>query len=217
MEPERAYLQPVDLRTAAQVCLAILRSVESSDWDVRAGCLTWDARETLDHIVDCLGCYAVQLAGRATAHVPFYTRSIVWRETAPAPVELLAALEVLAATLADVVTAAPSDVRAYHPWGFADPIGFVAMGCAEMLIHTEDILQGFKLSLDPPRDLCGRIVRRLFPWAPEGVDAWSALQWSTGRIALPQAERLASDWAWHSAPLQEWDGTVAGLASHASP
>jgi hypothetical protein len=32
--------------------------------------------------------------------------------------------------------------------------------------------------------------------------------WANGRRDLPDKERLGPDWAWHCAPLDEWDGKV---------
>jgi hypothetical protein len=91
----------------------------------------------------------------------------------------------------------------------ADASGFVAMGCDETLVHTNDLARGFDLPFEPPRELCRRVLRRLFPWAPEEADPWQALLWANGRIALPGHGRLSSDWAWHCASLEEWDGTIA--------
>ena len=109
---------------------------------------------------------------------------------------------------AEVVKAAPPEARGFHQTGFADPSGFAAMGCDEVLIHTDDIARAFGLFFTPPDELCRRVLRRLFPWAPEDGDGWSVLRWANGRMALPGRERLGEDWPWHSAPLSEWDGSM---------
>lgn len=201
-----ALLEPDDLRLAARVCVEALAPAVEHDWSVRAGELEWDASATLDHLLDGLGYYAVHLAVRATSHLPFETGSIVPVQ-ARTPAAGLAALEALAAMLADVVRAAPPTARAYHGWGRADPEAFVAMGCDEMLIHTADIAQGLGVPFRPPEELAARVLARLFPWAPsvdEG-EAWAALLWANGRTALPDRPRLGSEWRWWSAPLEEWD------------
>ena len=103
---------------------------------------------------------------------------------------------------------APDD-RGFHPAGQADAEGFRAQGCAEMLQHTYDIAMGFGEPFRPDEDICDRIVARLLPWAPgadEHPDRWDTLLWATGRIALPQRERLDADWWIQAAPLEEWDG-----------
>ncbi|MFG3599906.1 hypothetical protein [Micromonospora chersina] len=42
--------------------------------------------------------------------------------------------------------------------GRADPEGFAAMGCVETLLHGDDIAQGLGLAIDPPRDVCARLL-----------------------------------------------------------
>jgi hypothetical protein len=70
----------------------------------------------------------------------------------------------------------------------ADPEGFAGLGCHEALLHGNDIARGFGLGLDPPRDVCRRVLARIFPQAPSelaGSDPWTALLWAGGRIELP--------------------------------
>ena len=90
--------------------------------------------------------------------------------------------------LASMVRTSRPHVRAYHPAGMADPEGFAGMGCHEALLHGNDIAEGFGLSLDPPRDVCRRLLARLFPQATAdlaGSDPWTALLWAGGWIELP--------------------------------
>jgi hypothetical protein len=122
--------------------------------------------------------------------------------------ELLTVVGALAAVLAEVARAAPAGTRAFHPAGMADASGFIAMGCTEILIHTDDIAQGLARPFRPPDDLTARVLTRLFPWAPSDGDPWLRLRWATGRAGLPERERLGPDWYWHCAPLEEWDGTI---------
>jgi hypothetical protein len=122
--------------------------------------------------------------------------------------DLLTVAGTSAAVLADVIRSAPTDARAFHPAGVADVSGFIAMGCDELLVHTGDIADGLGIPFDPPADLCDRVLRRLFPWAPEGAGPWATLRWANGRAELPGHGRQDSDWYWNCAPLAEWDGTV---------
>jgi hypothetical protein len=93
-----------------------------------------------------------------------------------------------------------------HEWGLADPSGFAAMGCAELLLHTGDVAAAGGLSWTPPGTLADAVLARLFPWAPTDAEPWAALLWATGRGPLPGREPVTS-WRWHCAPLEEWDGT----------
>ena len=58
------------------------------------------------------------------------------------------------------------------------------------------------LGLDPPRDVCRRVLSRLYPQAPGEVadaDPWTSLLWTGGRTELPG--RPESRWRPHPAPL----------------
>jgi hypothetical protein len=193
-----------DLIGTAARCRAALEPALAEDWTARAGDLNWTCQRTLDHIVDTLFFYAVMLATRATA------RPVPARDGDPSksPAELLTILESAAAILADVARAAPPGTRAFHPAGMTDPAGFLALGCEEMLIHTDDIAIGLGCPFSPPAELVERVLWRLFPWAPAGHEPWRTLKWACGRVALPDRERLDPNWYWHSAPLSEWDGTI---------
>jgi hypothetical protein len=199
-----AALRPDDLLTAAAACRAVLAPALDRDWEVPAREMEWSCRRTLDHIADALLLYAAHLATRAT------DRRTPPRNGDPAatPAHLLTAVESAAAILAAVVHAAPADARGFHPAGMADPSGFVAMGCEEILCHTWDIAEGLGVPFAGPDALAGRIVTRMFPWAPTDVPSWDALRWAAGRLALPGRPRLGPDWFWHCAPLAEWDGTI---------
>ena len=183
-------------------------AVGSHRWGERAGTLNWSCRRTLAHVVDCLVWYAAHLARRTSGdvEVPEMDRN------ATAPV-LLDALRSGGALLAAVVERADPTDRGWHPFGIADRSGFAAMGCDEALIHGSDIAAGLGVALDPapPSVLCERVLRRLFPWAPEGVDPWDALLWANGR--QPLGDRPSDHrWLWHCAPLVEWDGEVRRMS-----
>src|SRR6266508_3123041 len=64
----------------------------------------------------------------------------------------------------------------------ADPEGFAGMGCVEALVHGHDIAQGLGLALAPPREVCTRVLARMFPRVPQFVATWrwpeGAFRWS---------------------------------------
>ena len=131
-------------------------------------------------------------------------------------------LERRASVLSMLVAASDPSTRGFHSFGRADPFGYAAMGCTEILLHTEDIVPSFGQELRPPDDLCRAVVSRLFPWAPTDAAPWSTLRW------LPAAKPAGApdtppNWAWHASPTAEWDGEVktresyAGARRRASP
>lgn len=192
-----------DLILAADASVDALAPHMDADWAVPAGDLDWSCQRTLGHIVDALVFYTDHLATRAAERRPFK------RDVGPEmPVEeLLNFVRSQASVLARVCDASP-DVRAYHAAGLSDATGFVAMGCDEILVHTNDVCTGLGFAFSPNPDLTARVVARLFPWAPDHPDPWERLLWCNGRIALPDRERLTEDWWWWSRPLDEWDGTA---------
>ena len=192
---------PDDLEAATSSAVSSLRPATDRDWSVQAGTLEWDCWHTAEHIGDCLLSYAAQLAARPATR---YVRFLASADKDASPAEVLEFAEAGARILAASVRTARPHVRAYHPTGMADPEGFAAMGCVEALLHGSDIAQGLGLSLDPPRQVCSRVLARMFPDVAAdlpGTDPWEALQWATGRTELPGRPRL-HQWRWHGAPLQ---------------
>ena len=190
-------VSPEDVRAAAAVCREALSDVMDLDWSGRAGELDWSCRQTLEHIPNAQIFYASHLALAAKEMLPRARGG----EDQLTVAELLLSVEVNAAVLEHVLRAAPASARAYHPAGMADPSGFAAMGCDEILIHTADIAAGFEIDFKPPVDLCGRVLARLFPWAPIDVGHWESLLWANGRIALVGVGGQDQNWRWHCAPL----------------
>jgi hypothetical protein len=180
----------------------LLVSDTARDWSARAGELTWTVAEVAAHVADLCGFYAIHLALCSRSRLRF---DVALHPTATVA-DKAATIDALANHLAQVIDCAPPDARAWHHWGMADPVGFAAMACDELVVHSRDIADGWAQPFEPDRDLCARVLARLFPWAALTADPWEALRWANGRIALPDHPRLASDWAWHSAPLTEWDG-----------
>ena len=195
---------PENVRAAAAVCREALSDLVDRDWSVRAGDLDWSCRQTLEHITQTQLYYASHLAFAAKERLP----RALGGEDQLAVADLVLLVEVNAAILEHVIRAAPALTRAHHTAGMADPSGFAAMGCDEILIHTADIAAGFDIDFQPPEDLCRRVLVRLFPWAPTDVGHWDSLRWANGRIALPESGRQDEKWHWHCAPLNEWDGRI---------
>ena len=199
---------PDDVRTAAAACREALSGLVDLDWSRRAGGLDWSCRQTLEHIPGTQINYASQLALPAKERLPRARGG----EDQLTVAELLLTVEVNAAILEHVLRAAPASARSFHAAGMADPSGFAAMGCDEVLIHTSDIAAGFEIDFQPPEELCGRVLARLFPWAPTDVGHWDSLLWANGRAALPGRAPRDENWRWHCAPLSEWDGQIARRA-----
>jgi hypothetical protein len=206
--PATATVTPQDVRQTASMCRRALQPFADADWDSPAGDLEWSCRTTLGHVLGALLYYAINLALRSTRPRPSGQA-----DPSLPVVELLDALEGRAALLATVCAAAPPGARGAHDWGMPDASGFAALACDELLLHTSDIAAGLGTSFDPPREVCARVLARLFPWAPQDVDSWEALRWANGRGPMGERPRLAPNWVSHPAPLDEWDGLDPNASS----
>jgi hypothetical protein len=205
-----------DVEQAVALAVAAIRGSAAPDWHARAGVLEWDCWETVEHMSDDLFAYAAQLGPKNPPledSVPFVceTRrpggpaSTIFADRGFGPAGLLQVFEASGALLAAMAATSPPQLRAYHPFGVADPEGFAAMGVVEILVHTHDVAQGLGIAWAPPAELCGRALGRLFPNAPTDTDRWPTLLWATGRGEIPGHPALTR-WRWESAPRNDGVG-----------
>lgn len=181
------------MRVVGRFSREVLERASDRDWEVQAGSLDWDCRTTAGHIADALAFYAGHLAVHATEWLKF--------DVVPHPDasnrHLARLVEAMAELLAHVIEVTPEDARAFHHSGMWDKSRFAAMGCLETLVHTGDITVGLEIAFDPPRDVCQRIIDRLFGGESGDEDPWQLLWWGTGRGDLPGRERLGPGWETH--------------------
>lgn len=191
-----------DLDAALAAVAVGLRPATDRPWSTPAGSLEWDCWHTAEHVADVLMSYAGQLAARPTTR---YVRFLTNADTDATPAEMLEFVQAGGGMLVAVARTTPPEVRAYHPSGMADAEGFAAMGCVEALVHGHDIADGLGVELDAPRDVCARVLARLFPDTPGELlelDPWHALLWAAGRRELGGHPRRAK-WRWYGAPAGE--------------
>ncbi|WP_283134184.1 hypothetical protein [Rhizohabitans arisaemae] len=193
--------QPVsvdDVHRCTTEVINMLREGADRDWSLPAGTLEWSCHRTVEHMADCLFSYAGQVAVRPADHyVPF----LVTADEGSSPAQMAEFVMAAGGVLAAVVDHASAGIRAYHPSGMADPEGFAAMGCVELLVHGHDVATGLRLDPDPPRDVCTRVLMRMFPQIDVDGDSWDLLLWATGRRELPGRGHPGAGWRWHGAPV----------------
>jgi hypothetical protein len=204
---------PADLELAATLCYEALAPLADADWECLANGLEWTCRRTLQHISNALDWYTLLLVDPT----PERLRSFGLRYVEQSIQEMLAIVQRRAKLLALLAAGSEPTARGFHSWGYPDPSGYVAMGCAEILLHTDDIAQAFGETFQAPGDISWRVVRRLFPWAPLEGDGWQVLNWAAGRLSLPERGRVPANWVWHASPVPEWDGEIKTRESYAAP
>lgn len=208
---ERGAETPADLLGTFEVCEGRLGALVQRDWTASVPATDWTVRATVEHLVDVVGFYTLHLLSESPRHLRVDVRC---HDDVPNA----AVLDILAAEVRGLAAAAallPPSTRAYHFHGMADVSGFVALACAELMVHGDDACRGLGTRLHPDADVAGRVVSRLFPWAPTETDPWTTLLWATGRAPLEGYPAVGPGWAYHPAPLEEWDGRPVVDNGHA--
>lgn len=203
-------LLPSVIEECAALAVATLMPLVAADWSLLARGSEWTCQQALEHISGTVLFFAEDIDPTAPAQLPQQLQRDFATLSVP---ELLAALTHSAAILRRTLDALPPDARIAHVASMADIEGYTALTCEEILVHTWDITEVLGVTFHPPDALSRRIVARIFPWGPQGeqVDAWNALRWCAGRIALPGNPQLDGNW-WRSSALlpaddpSRWDG-----------
>ena len=187
-----------DLRRSLAAVGDLLAQVDDAAAPVPA--MGADVGRVVAHVGSCLAFYAhdlvagpddvsdVQVLPQPGADLPTLSRGLLaWGEV-----------------LARVVDASPPVERGFHSDGRPDAAGFAALGCAELLLHTDDVAAALRLAFRPPDDLAAAVLARLFPEVAVDGDPVQALRWATGRGDLPGQTRRTS-WQYAAAPAGERD------------
>jgi hypothetical protein len=85
------------------------------DWSQRAGTLTWDCRETADHIVDVVFSYTLQLAAEAQERYLSFGELHALPEARP--LDLVDAIAGVGRMFVAMLATASPGARAWHPFG----------------------------------------------------------------------------------------------------
>ena len=195
-----------DVLAAARTCHDFLQKAADADWGVPVPGLDFTVTSVVAHAANGPLWYALDLWSGPSDDAAF---DLKVRLDVP-NTALLASLRSAASVCAASVDAAPEDARGFHPAGAADPSGFAAMACDELLIHTDDAARGLGLRFSPDSGIARRVLSRLFPWHDPGDDPWRTLLWANDRVDLPGLPSQKG-WTWHCAPLADWNGNPRPL------
>lgn len=196
-----------DVTAVVAAAVAALAPAARGDWTARAGDLTWDCWETVEHVADDLFYYAAQLGvGEFRGYLPVRAEAnyaggepnTIRVDPSDGTDGLFAVLTAMGALLASMVRTAPASVRAHHTFGPADAEASAAMGVLETLVHMHDVARGLGATWNPDPGVCARVLARLMPDVERTDDAWADLLWATGRGELPGRPRRTG-WRWFNA------------------
>jgi len=170
-------LMPDDVVAAAAAAEAALRPLAGRDWSVQAGPLEWDVEQTVTHMIGATAKYTLYLASRCEHFIGLSVTR--WPDATNH--EVIDSIVPVATGLAAVAAATPPDVRAYHVTGPSSPADYVGRACVELMVHTDDALNGLGVAFSPPADLCQRVLAQRFPDTARPGNAWLGLLAANGR------------------------------------
>ncbi len=169
----------------ADFAIGALTKFVDADWTSRAGELEWSCWRTVDHMVDCLFSYALQIGARAQAgYLPFEE---LHAKPDASSLDLVTGLRSVITLLVAIVRDSPTTATASDgvlELGLSD---WCARAAYELVLHTHDVVCGLGGTLDPPLDLCRVILESDALWmldreqARRGSDPWAALLLGSGR------------------------------------
>ena len=207
-----------EVEQAVAASQAFLSELTDRDWTVGVPDLDMTVAGVVAHFAEACMWYSIDLSARGV-DLPTVEVTVKPDNT---PTDLLATVTAYSRVLASVLRSAPSDARGFHPFGTADPSGFAAMACDEILMHTDDAARGLGATFEPPAELASAVVGRLFPWVQahglfgdDDHSPWTVLRWANGRRPLGDYARLER-WRWHCEPLDDWYGNLPDFVSSAS-
>lgn len=129
-----------------------LESRVEMDWSCLAGTLEWSCWQTVDHLIDCLFSYALQLSSRASgSFLPFHELHALPEAGNSG---LVTALRGVGDLLRAALVTAPDGPCAGDGLVQMDAEGWAQRGAYELLVHGYDILSGLGQSFAPPEGLC---------------------------------------------------------------
>lgn len=161
----RVPVSPDDIRVCASISSEALQQVSGASWDKEPPEMTWTRKNTASHFIGALQFYATQLASGSPDFVPTLRQDNAAIELKDLPGLVTSG----SAILARVAEGSPPGTRGFYGAGSPDAEGYLYMGCAEIILHTWDIVSGTPVNLTPADDMCDRIVRRLFPWSTDAI------------------------------------------------
>ncbi len=195
-----------DLREVIDDLLPRLAALPDAAWEETAAGLTWTCRDTVAHLLDDFGFYAMQLSGANPPQQSYIElvdpppwregspQILFWPDPATGTRGIVSCVDAAGGLLVAVTATAPPERRGFHPSGLSDRTGFAAMGIVEAVAHAFDILSAHGVDYRADARVCRLALDRLFPATARTDDPWQDLLAATGRTPRTRGQR----WRWDS-------------------
>ncbi len=165
--------------------LRALEAVSDRDWSKLALGLEWTCWQTVDHVIDCLFSYALQVAAQAPAgFLPFRE---LHAQPSATPDDLLLGLRGILAALQAVLDAAPRGATASDGVLALSPTDWRARSAYELALHTYDVVSAFGMDFSLSDELTCSLIKCDTLWmmdseiARAATDPWGGLLAGSGR------------------------------------
>jgi hypothetical protein len=170
-----------------EIVLGTLDEVVDRDWSKRAGTLEWTCWQTVDHTIDCVFSYGMQVAsGAQSGFLPFGELHAAPGAT---PEDLVAGLRGVGTMFLAVVRDSPPGAVASDGVMTLDLSDWCARAAYEAVLHAHDVLSGLGVEFRLPDELCRSVIASESLWmldreqARVAPDPWAALLAASGRPA----------------------------------
>ena len=180
-------MSPEEFDRVALESVRALRSTVAEDWSQDALALDWTCRTTVDHVIDCVFSYAMQLAARAAGgFLPFPELHAMVEASND---QMLDGLDAVARMLHDLAVCAPEGTVASDGVLSLAVTDWCSRAAYEIALHTYDVMAGLGYKWQLSEDLSDAITTSPMLWmfdrtkAIGGSSPWVKLLAGSGRAA----------------------------------
>ena len=174
-----------ELVETLNAAFSALEQVVDQDWSLPAGSLAWTCWQTIDHTIDCVHSFALQIAAEADGG--FLPLAPMHAEVTASPADLLRCLRGVSALLVAVARECPQDRTASDGIVILNIADWRARAAYEVVLHTYDVVIGLGGSFSVSDRLAASIIESEVLWMfdrrrPQGApDSWMGLVEGSGR------------------------------------
>jgi hypothetical protein len=151
-----------ELVDALDAAFSALEQLADRDWTLVAGSLDWTCWQTIDHTIDCVHSFALQIGSEAnTGFLPF---APMHAEVAATPSDLIQGLRGVSVLLTAIARESPQDRSASDGIVSLNIADWRARTAYEVVLHTYDVVTGLSGTFSLSDELAASIIRSEALW-----------------------------------------------------